>query len=39
MKLYYEKVLNHVERSTTKLQEYMEKAMELIWKEALFGFL
>ncbi len=33
MKPYYEKVPNLVERSTTKLQEHMEKAMELVCKE------
>jgi hypothetical protein len=33
VKLYYEEVPNLVKRSTTKLQECMEKAMEIIWKE------
>jgi hypothetical protein len=38
MKLYYEKVLDLIERSTTKLQECMEKAMELVCKEHYSAF-
>jgi hypothetical protein len=33
MKLYYEKVPNLAKRSIAKLQERMEKAMEVVWKE------
>jgi hypothetical protein len=32
-KLYYEEVLGPTETSTTKLQEHIEKAMELVQKE------
>ncbi len=38
IKLYYEEVLDPTERSITKLQEHMEEAMELIWKEHYFAF-
>jgi hypothetical protein len=38
IKLYYEEVLNPIERSTTKFQEHMEKAMELVRKEHYFVF-
>jgi hypothetical protein len=38
VKLYYEEVSDLVERSTTKLQECMDKAMELVQKEHYFAF-
>jgi hypothetical protein len=38
VKLYYEEIPNPAERSTCKLQERMEKAMELIQKEHYFAF-
>jgi hypothetical protein len=33
IKLYYEEVFDPIERSTGKLEERMEKAMELVQKE------
>jgi hypothetical protein len=38
VKLYNEEVLDLTERSTCKLQEYMEKTMELVWKEHYYAF-
>ncbi len=38
VKLYYEEVPNLAKRSTTKLQERMEKAMEVVWREHYLAF-
>ncbi len=38
VKLYYEEVFNPTKRSTFKLQEHVEKAMELVRKEHYFTF-
>jgi hypothetical protein len=38
VKLYHEEILALAKRSTCKLQEYMEKTMELVWKEHYYAF-
>jgi hypothetical protein len=38
VKFYYEEVPDPAKRSIDKLQEHMEKAMELVQKEHYFSF-
>jgi hypothetical protein len=38
IKLYYEEVLDPIQRSTSKMQMLMEKTMEHIMKEHLIAF-